>query len=134
MTIGEFVLLLAVVLLVAGFAALMLALVRVNDSLRVLRGEMEMWRADVAPLIESLRESADDARSAMDEARLDLGRFDRVLGSAEAISGAVEGSARATRVALSTPVIKIAAFATGTSRAAQRLRKPGNGRSRGREA
>jgi hypothetical protein len=134
MTIQEFVLLLAILILVAGFVALMIALVRVNDSLRVLRAQMEMWREDLAPMIESLRESTDDARSAMHEARLDLGRFDRVLGSAEAISGAVEGSARATRVALSTPVIKIAAFATGTSRAAQRLRRSGNGRTKGRQA
>lgn len=134
MTVGEFVLLLAVVLLVAGFVALMIALVRVNDSLGVLRAEMEMWRADLAPMIESLRESTDDARSVMDEARLDLGRFDRVLGSAEAISGAVEGSARVTRAALSTPVIKIAAFATGTSRAAQRLRRSGDRRMKGRRA
>jgi hypothetical protein len=126
-TVGEFVLLLAVVVLVAGFVALVIALVRVNDSLRILRSELESWRRGVLPSIESLRESAQDARSAMDEARQDLGRFDRVLGSAEAISGAVEGSARATRLALSTPVIKIAAFATGTSRAAQRLRKSGNG-------
>ena len=133
MTVGEFVLVLAVVLLVAGFVALMIALVRVNDSLRALRAETALWCAEVAPLIASLRETADDARSVMDEARLDLGRFDRVLGSAEAISGAVEGSARATRFALSTPVIKIAAFATGTSRAVRRLRKPGIGQAKGRQ-
>lgn len=122
MTIGEFAMVIAVVLLVVGFAALMVALVRIDDSVRLLRNEMSSWRADIGPLVEQLRESADDARLVMDEARLDLGRFDRVLGSAEAISGAVEGSARATRIALSTPVIKIAALATGTSKAARRLR------------
>jgi hypothetical protein len=130
MTVGEFVLVVAVVLLIAGFAALMVALVRVNDSLHLLRSEMASWRADVVPLVESLRESTDDARSIVDEARLDLGRFDRVLGSAEAISEAVEGSARATRLALSTPVIKIAALATGTSRAAQKFRRSDGDRGR----
>ncbi len=122
MTIGDFVLLIAVILLIAGFVALMIAVMRVEDSMRRLRSEMESWRADIAPLVERLRESTDDARLVMDEARQDLGRFDRVLGSAEAISEAVEGSARATRLALSTPVIKIAAFASGTKRAAGRLR------------
>lgn len=123
MTTSEFVLLLAAILLVVGFAGLMVAVVRVNDSLRTLRSEMQTWRHEVMPLVDSLRETTNDARHVMDEARQDLGRFDRVLGSAEAISGAVEGSARATRVAFSTPVIKVAAFASGTTRAARRLRR-----------
>ena len=54
--------------------------------------------------------------------REDLDRFDRVLGSAEAISDAVSGSGRVARAALSTPVIKTAAFATGTTRAVRKLR------------
>lgn len=132
MTTGEFALILAVVLLVAGFAALVVALIRVTDSLSLLRTEMQAWRDDIAPLVERLRETTDDARSVMDEARHDLGRFDRVLGSAEAISGAVEGSARLTRVALSAPVIKVAAFASGTSRVAQRLRRSGSDTMKGR--
>lgn len=122
MTIQEFALLIAVVLLISGFCALIVLLLRLSDSLKQLESEMSSWRRDISPLVESLRESTQEARLAMDEARSDLGRFDRVLGSAEAISGAVEGSARATRVALSTPVIKIAAFASGTSRAARRIR------------
>lgn len=123
MTVVEFVLILASVLLIGGFVALLFALVRVSASLRLLRTEMQSWRRDISPLVESLRESTDDARLVMDEVRQDLGRFDKVLGSAEAISGAVEGSARVTRVALSTPMIKIAAFASGTSRAARRIRR-----------
>ena len=53
----------------------------------------------------------------------DLDRFDRVLGSAEAISANVAGASRVTRMALSTPVIKTVALASGTSRAASRLRR-----------
>jgi hypothetical protein len=49
-----------------------------------------------------------------------------VLGSAEAISQAVEGSGRVARVALSTPVIKTVAIATGSRRAASRLRGRGS--------
>jgi hypothetical protein len=59
----------------------------------------------------------------MREARDDLERFDRVLGSAEAISDAVVGGSRVARVALSAPMIKSAAFATGTTRAMRRLRR-----------
>ena len=65
-----------------------------------------------------------DAREVMDEARDDLERFDRVLGSAEAISDAVGvGGRRIYRAALSAPVIKATALATGTSRAARRMRR-----------
>ena len=45
----------------------------------------------------------------------------RVLGSAEAISSRVEGASRVARMALSTPVIKTVALATGTGKAARRL-------------
>ena len=55
--------------------------------------------------------------------RADLDRFDRVLGSAEAISGAVGRTNRVARTALSSPVIKAAGIATGTTRAVRRLRR-----------
>jgi hypothetical protein len=80
-------------------------------------------RQETGPLLAELRMSTADARQTMEEARDDLERFDRVLGSAEAISGALSGSGRVARVALSTPVIKTAALATGTSRAVRRLRR-----------
>ena len=54
--------------------------------------------------------------------RIRLERFDRVLGSAEALSDAVEGSSRIARRAFSVPVIKVAGIAVGTRRAANRLR------------
>ena len=56
----------------------------------------------------------------MADARDDLDRFDRVLGSAEAISDAVSGGGRVARVALSTPVIKTA----GVPPARRRARAP----------
>jgi hypothetical protein len=58
----------------------------------------------------------------MRTARTDLERFDRVLGSAEAISDAVEGSGRVARTAFSAPVIKLAGLAAGSTRAVRRLR------------
>ena len=67
-----------------------------------------------------LLETTDEARATVDEARADLERFDRVLGSAEAIGDAVGG--RVARTTFSSPMIKAAGFARGTSRTIARLR------------
>jgi hypothetical protein len=123
MTAGELAVVMAAVLCCIGFAALIVVLVRVLDTMRDLRGEVVSLRQETGPLLAELRMSTADARQTMEEARDDLERFDRVLGSAEAISGALSGSGRVARVALSTPVIKTAALATGTSRAVRRLRR-----------
>jgi hypothetical protein len=122
MSAGDLVVVLAALLCALGFAALVVVLVRVLDTLRELRSEVASLRAETRPLLEELRSSTDDARSAVNEARTDLDRFDRVLGSAEAISGAMSGSGRAARTAFSVPVIKAAGVATGTSRVLRRLR------------
>lgn len=115
MTAGDLAVTLAAVLCAIGFAALVVALVRVLDTLRELRAEVAALRSETTPLLAELRAAADGARD-------DLARFDRVLGSAEAISEAVEGSGRAARRVFSAPVIKLAGLATGTSRAVRRLR------------
>jgi hypothetical protein len=90
--------------------------------LRALRGEVEALRSETRPLLAELRSTTDEARDAMETARADLERFDRVLGSAEAIGEAVSGTGRVARTAFSAPVIKAAGLATGTSRAMRRLR------------
>jgi hypothetical protein len=127
MTAGELALLLAAVLCALGFAALVVVLVRVLDALGTLRNEVSELRAETRPLLAELQSTTVDARDAMETARADLERFDRVLGSAEAIESAMSGSGRVARTAFSVPVIKAAGIATGTSRAVRRLRrsKPG---------
>ncbi len=122
MTAGELAVLMAAVLCCIGFAALVVVLMRVLDTLRSLRGEVATLRAETGPLLAEMQQSTRSATAVVNEARHDLDRFDRVLGSAEAISDAMAGTGRVTRAALSTPVIKTAAFATGTSRAVRRLR------------
>lgn len=123
MTAGDLAIVLAAVLCSIGFAALIVVLLRVLDTMRSLRAEVTSLREETRPLLAELRASTDDAKATMAEARDDLDRFDRVLGSAEAISGAVAGGSRVARAALSAPVIKTAALATGTSRAVRRLRR-----------
>ena len=83
-------------------------------------------REQTLPLIADLRSSTDDAKLAMAGAREDLERFDRVLGSAEAISEAVETSGRAARRLFAAPVIKAVGTVTGVKRAVGRLKSPGS--------
>jgi uncharacterized protein YoxC len=119
-TAGELVLVVAAVLCAIGFAALVVVLVRVLDTLRDVRAEVDQLRAETTPLMRELLATTDEARAAVDEARADLERFDRVLGSAEAIGDAVGG--RVARTSFSAPMIKAAGLARGTSRTISRLR------------
>lgn len=116
MTAGELAVVLAALLCALGFAALVVVLVRVLDALRDLRRSIEDLQSQTRPLIVDLRNSVDEARD-------DLDRFDRVLGSAQAISANVEGMSKVAKAALATPVIKTVALASGTQRAARRLRR-----------
>jgi len=128
MSAGDLVLVIAAVLCILAFAALIVVLVRVLDTLEALHAEVASLRSETQPLLAEMRTTTLEAQRTMADARDDLERFDRVLGSAEAISDVVSGGGRVARVALSTPVIKTAALATGTSRAVRRLRR-GNERS-----
>jgi hypothetical protein len=134
MTAGDLAVVIAAVLCCMGFTALIVVLVRVLDTLRSLRTEVATLRAETGPLLIDLRESTRSAGALMTEARNDLDRFDRVVGSAEAVSNAVAGSGRVARAALSTPVIKTAALATGTTRVVRRLRGKAETKQVGRKS
>lgn len=120
MSAGELVLIVAAVLCSIGFAALIVVLLRVLDTLRDVRREVDQLRMETTPLIRELLVTTDEARATVDEARADLERFDRVLGSAEAIGDAVGG--RVARTTFSSPMIKATGLARGTSRTISRLR------------
>jgi uncharacterized protein YoxC len=120
MTAGELLLVVAGVLCSIGFAALVVVLMRVLDALRDVRRELDDLRAETTPLIQELQDTTDEARATVNEARADLERFDRVLGSAEAIGDAVGNTV--ARTSFSAPMIKAAGFARGTSRTIARLR------------
>jgi hypothetical protein len=122
MSAGELAILMAAVLCSIGFAALVVVLLRVLDSLSLLRREIVDLRAETRPLLQELRETTDIARDTVDTARQDLERFDRVLGSAEAIGEAVATSGRVARTAFSAPVIKMAGLATGSAHALRKIR------------
>ena len=120
MTTGELLLVVAAVLCVIAFTALIVVLLRVLDAMRDMRREVDQLRLETAPLISELIATTDEARATIDQARADLERFDNVLGSAEAIGDAVGG--RVARTTCSAPMIKAAGLARGTSRTISRLR------------
>jgi hypothetical protein len=122
MTAGELLLVVGAVLCALAFAALAVTLLRVHDTLGSLRAELADLRAETTPLLADLRTSTEEARDAVQVARDDLERFDKVLGSAEAIGATAARTSRLARTTLSVPVIKAAGLATGTSRAVRRLR------------
>jgi len=123
MTAGDVLLVVGGVLCALAFAALAVTLVRVRDTLGSLRAEVAELRAEATPLLAELRASAADANAAMAAARDDLERFDRVLGSVEAIGATAARSSKLARTTLSVPMIKAAGLATGTTRAVRRLRR-----------
>ena len=129
MTAGELVLLTAAVLCAIGFAALIVVLVRVLDMLRSVRRDVDTLRSETVPLMREMIATTDEARATVEEARADLERFDKVLGSAEAIGDAVGG--RVARTSFSAPMIKATSFARGTTRTISRLRGAPRSRATG---
>lgn len=123
MSAGELAVVIAAVLCCLGFAALVVTLMRVLDTMRDLRSEVRRLSEETQPLLADLRDSVGAARQSMSQAREDLERFDRVLGSAEAITEAVSGGSRLVRGALAAPVIKTVAIASGTAQGVRRLRR-----------
>ncbi len=114
MTAGDLALVLTTVLCVLGFIGLALVLMRMLQAMREIQLAVDDLRAKTEPLLAELRESVEEARD-------DLDRFDRVLGSAEAISvarrGRLEGGPRRAVDARDQDC----RLASGTGRAARRL-------------
>lgn len=121
MTSGELAIVIGLVLCIGAFTALVVVLVRVLQALSELRSDLRVFRDEVVPLVDELRHAADETRGVIDDAREDLARFDRVIGSAESVSEALADTSRVARTVLSAPVIKAAALATGTKQAVSTL-------------
>jgi hypothetical protein len=106
----------AVVSLVA-VGVLTFATVAVLRALRELRSLIEAVRTEALPALA-------DATAAVVDTRAEVERVEGILDAAEAVSSRIDGASRVAYLALSKPVIKTAAVATGTRRAARRLRGP----------
>jgi hypothetical protein len=105
----------AALLSLVAVAVLTVALLSLAKSLRELRALTVGIRDEALPALA-------DATAAVVEVREQVERVDEILGAAESISSRIDGASRVAYLALSKPVIKTAAVATGTRRAARRLR------------
>jgi hypothetical protein len=106
---------------IAGVASLAVVVVLTVVVLRLVRtvGEvvdaLEQIRAEALPALR-------DATAAVRRAGEETERVSGIIDTAEALSSRVDGASKAAYVALSRPVIKTAAAATGAQRAARKLR------------
>ena len=107
-------LLCAVLALCFAFALAVLA-GRVLRSVQALNAATELFLAEAVPAVQELRDAASRASSEVD-------RIDDLLEVAGAIGDRVDSATEATYRALTSPVIKSVALASGTRRAARRLR------------
>jgi predicted PurR-regulated permease PerM len=109
----------AVIVACASVAAVLVmvwAIVSITRTLHLLRQSVEeLWRETI-PVVNELQQTVQQANGELD-------RVDSLLGTAESISATVDSASRLAYLAFSNPVIKALAFASGTGRAARRLRR-----------
>lgn len=103
------------VLALGAAVALSLTCVRLAAAARSLEAATTAFSDAALPAVEELRAAASDAVDQVD-------RVDALVEVATAIGDRVDTATEATYRALTSPVIKGVALATGTRRAAQRLR------------
>ncbi|MBK5223342.1 MAG: DUF948 domain-containing protein [Acidimicrobiia bacterium] len=110
-----------VVVTITSVAAVVVLLFAAWSLLRVvgsLRDTVEQLQLETVPAVAELRRAAT-------QTNVELERVDRLLDRADAISTTVDSASRLTYLVVSNPLIKAMAFASGTSRAARRLRNRG---------
>jgi ABC-type transporter Mla subunit MlaD len=123
-TVGDTAALIVASASVAAVAALLYAVLAVNRTLRELRTTLDEVRAEALPVVAELRATAREANN-------EIARIDGVIGTASTISATVDSASKLAYAAFSNPVIKTMALASGTSKAAKRLRRGsanGNGK------
>jgi hypothetical protein len=109
----------AVIVAVASVTAVVLltvALVALTRTMRAVREVATLMRTESLPVLHELH---DTVRAANQE----LERFDRLVTTAESVTGTVDSASRLAYLAMANPVIKGVAFASGTAKAARRLRR-----------
>jgi len=116
MSAGDVLAVVAATVVTMLVAVLGASLIAVTRTLRELRDTATALHDEAIPLLEAARDAVCDAATEVD-------RVERLVTSAERLSGAVDGASRLAARTLRSPVVKAMAFGTGVSRAAQRLRE-----------
>lgn len=109
----------AVIVAAASVAAVVLltvTVVAVSRTLKALREVANLMRSETVPVL-------DDLRDTVQAANYELKRFDQLVSTAESVTGTVDSASRLAYLAMANPVIKGVAFASGTAKAARRLRR-----------
>jgi len=100
---------------VVAVVLLGVALVAMIRTLRAMREVAQLLRTETVPVLEDLRVTVDVAND-------EIERLDRLVTTAESVTGTVDSASRLAYIAMANPVIKGVAFASGTAKAARRLR------------
>jgi hypothetical protein len=116
MSAGDVLLVVAATVVTMLVAVLAFTLVALTRTLRDLRDTANALHDEALPLLTA-------ARDAVTDAAVEVDRVERLVTSAELLSGAVDGASRMAARTLRSPVVKAMAFSSGVSRAAQRMRE-----------
>ncbi|HEY8523430.1 MAG TPA: hypothetical protein VIL48_00605 [Acidimicrobiales bacterium] len=100
---------------VVAVVLLAVALVALVRTLRAMRDVAHLLRTETVPVLDELRQTVDVANH-------EIERFDQLVTTAESVTGTVDSASRLAYLAMANPVIKGVAFASGTAKAARRLR------------
>jgi hypothetical protein len=100
---------------VAAVVLLAVATAGILRTLKALRDVAALLRTETVPVLEDLRDTVDAANH-------EIVRLDRLVTTAESVTGTVDSASRLAYIAMANPVIKGVAFASGTAKAARRLR------------
>jgi len=115
-TATELAALIVAIASVVAVVLLAVALVSITRTLKAVREAAQLLRDETVPVMVEL---GDTVR----EASTEIERVNGLLGRAEAISGTVDSASRLAYLAISNPVIKTMAAASGTGKAARRFRQ-----------
>lgn len=121
MTATELAALIVAIASVVAVVLLVLCLAAITRTMKAVREAVEAIRAETVPAMADLGETVRAAGA-------ELERVDVVVGRAQSISGTVDAASRLAYVAMSNPVIKVIALASGAGRAAGRFRSIRSGR------
>lgn len=116
MSASELAAIIVAVASIIGVAVLVFALVVLSRTLVTLRLSIEELRRETLPVLDELQRTVTQANS-------DLERLDGLLDSATSVTNTVDSATQLAYLALSNPVIKAIAFATGTGRALRAFRR-----------
>lgn len=100
---------------VIAVVLLAVAVVSAVRTLRALREVATLMRTETVPVLEDLRATTAAANDQLE-------RLDELVTTAESVTGTVDSASRLAYLAMANPVIKGVAFASGTAKAARRLR------------